>query len=76
MLYKEQNAMHFRQYSIALKREHYYGNYYLKKYLIEVCFLVQRVRQVSSWHEAGQHIGRHGTSDIVNSSTLYFSEVI
>ena len=76
MLYKEQNAMHFRQYSIALKREHYYGNYYLKKYLIEVCFLLQLVSQISSWQEAWQHMGRHGTSDVANSSTLDLPEVI
>ena len=75
MLYKKQNTMYSRKYFIALKREHYYGKYE-KKYLNELCFLLQSCSQLSSWKEGGQHIGIYGTSEVANSSTLGLPEFI
>lgn len=49
MFYKTQNTMSCRWYCIALKRDHFFGNYYEKKYLIEVFFLLQREPLLLIW---------------------------
>jgi hypothetical protein len=47
--------------SIAVKRHHDHGNFYKGKHFIGVNLQFQRFSPLSSWWEAWQHAGRHGT---------------
>ena len=46
---------------VALKRHHDQGNFYKGQYLIGAGLQFQRFSPLSSWQEAWQCAGRHGT---------------
>ena len=52
-----------------MKRQHDHSNSYKGKHSIGAGFQVQRLSSLSSQQEAWQHAGRHGASEVAESST-------
>ena len=55
--------------SVAVKRHHNQGNSYKRQHLIGAALKVLRFSPLSSWQEAWQYLGRHGTGGAESSTS-------